>query len=1027
MRGRPRGRPPTKKRGCYLEAAGVAREARNALDRSYEPSGQLDLLSGLKTVLEITRGRKDAWLFANPVNEVVCPGYFSIVKEPMDLSLIAKRVEDAIYTSKEAFVKDFKRMVENCAFYNGLQSEVAGKGYRLWMAMLDTLHTVLGSDDASGSARLPGSIGASKTKMPTSKQTTEQDSNNQSDLDEQYASKNIRVQKRRSVSIQRQRRRKRTMRMQGKDDTSDSDDLYVPRFVRSSTSEPLKRHLRSSRGKACQGSDTSDLDPVSANVPVAQTQSEPIQSKGTHQESDISNLHRLYVPASILITQTQSKPIQRQPKGTRQNSYTSNLDQLYVPIAETQPSQRRSKREEAHVPKEQNETAVKRKRGRPPKSVSRSILKPRPPKDPAMEALSSATRKALEDSADLTYDICRLDGSLETSSDVVGYFPDLKIGGTQSHPSELISKLHDAQGRSEGYTIAEGTLTANNSSRAETCHQLEDETDVLGHGTNVQPDVENAAQTTEAEDEEHKTNQIGEPIVSTDCGTDDKKDGTDSTTDRHSESDETGRRPETEIAPDSPEIAAVPDAKGGDDAVGCDGGEEGHSMQMSSRLDQFAELATKTDGDQIEDRFGALDAIPVRCKSVPPLKYAGRTLGQLVDSAPFVSGLRERENSKVRPEYRDDESAVSEVTNKEASCGQKQPNLIFVHRPEQIPDVLLDPPDMRATEPEPKDSVESPEPSDRNVLPNDARALSEGKEEGLPKSPKLPADLQSLENECLYCVDSPKSSFSFSSGYLSEDAALSPTRYHGNSPLPQLSPSRLSPLLPTGATSLQRMCELVAEIPAPPTVPGRLPPVAATCGRRDRPVLKPDPEPRPHPNCRSVQPTVQVAVPRPIPPHDARSFFVPSANPVPSLTTTFPASTAFSNGAPVFYSLSPTPWNDAMSRIQWSYPSLVCQQGGAASRAYYVPQAPPNVLLDAPWLRRPWQQAVFPGFQNGPTGFQPVGASPAPNQVWVGAPSYGHEYHPQQALSSQPFRLQCAEQQRSNFLMVTASKQGRFP
>lgn len=139
-----------------------------------------------------------------------------------------------------------------------------------------------------------------------------------------------------------------------------------------------------------------------------------------------------------------------------------------------------------------------------------------------------------------------------------------------------------------------------------------------------------------------------------------------------------------------------------------------------------------------------------------------------------------------------------------------------------------------------------------------------------------------------------------------------------------------------------------------------------------------------------------MAVPRPIPPHDARSFFIPSANSVPSLTTAaaFPASTAFSNGAPMFYSLSPAPWNDAMSHFQWSYPSLVCQQGGAASRGYYVPQAAPNILLDAPWLRRPWQQAVFQGFQNGPTSLHPVGASPgvAPNQVWVGAPSYGHEY-----------------------------------
>ncbi|XP_029825300.3 uncharacterized protein LOC8027356 [Ixodes scapularis] len=995
------------------------------------------------TVLEITRGHKDAWLFANPVNEVVCPGYFSIVKEPMDLSLIAKRVEDGLYTSKEAFVKDFKRMVENCAFYNGLQSEVAGKGYRLWMAMLDTLHTVQGSDDASGSARLyvPGSIGTSKTKMPTSKQTTEQESNNQSDLNEQYAPKSIRVQKRRSVSIQRERRRKRTMRMQGQDDTSDSDQLYVPRFVRLSTSEPLKRHLRSSRGKACQDSDTSDLDPVSANVPVAQTQSESIQrqSKATHQESDTGNLHRLYVPASILITRTQSKPIQREPKGTRQNGYASNPDRLDVPIARTQfkPSHRRSKREEAHVPKEQNETVVKRKRGRPPKSVSRSILKTRPPKDPAMEALSSATRKALEDSADLTYDICRLDGSLETSSDVVGYFPDLKIGGTQSHPSELISKLHDARGRSEGYTIAEGTQTANNSSHAEAYDQLVDKIDILEHGANVQPDVENAAQTTEAEDEEHRTNQIGEPTVSTVCGTDEKNDSTDSTTERHSESDETGRRPETEIAPDSPEIAAVPDAKGGDNAVECDGGEEGYSVQMSSRLDQFAELAPKTDGDYIEGGFGALDAIQVRCKSVPPLKYAGQTLGQLLDSAPFDSGLRERENREACPEYRNDESAASEVADKETLSAERHHNPILVHQVEQIPDVFLDSPDTRATEPEPKDpeSVESPEPSERNgiVLLDDAGAQSEGKEERLPKSPKLPADLQSLEKEGLYCVDSPKSSFSFSSGYLSEDAALSPTRYHGNSPLPQLSPSRLSPLPPTGATSLQRMCELVAEIPAPPTIPGRLPSVAATCGRRDRPVLKPAPEPRPHPNCRSVQPTVQAAVPRPIPPHDARSFFVPSANSVPSLTSAvaFPASTAFSNGAPMFYSLSPAPWNDAMSHVQWSYPSLVCQQGGAASRGYYVPQAAPNLLLDAPWLRRPWQQAVFQGFQNGPTSLHPVGASPsvAPNQVWVGAPSYGHEYHPQQALSSQPtaFRLHCPEQQRANFLVVTASKQGSIP
>ncbi|CAN7999083.1 unnamed protein product, partial [Ixodes hexagonus] len=1003
MRGRPRGRPPTKRHRHCPEASGATLDTRNApSSRSYKSPGQVNLVSGLRRVLEMTRDHKDAWLFAEPVNEVVCPGYSTVVKEPMDLSLIAKRVEDGIYTSREEFVKDFKRMVENCAFYNGLQSEVAGKGYCLWMAMLDGMHTVLGSEDPSNLTKLyiPGTISTSKTtsnpipRTPRSERTTSQDSDNRSDLDEMCAAKNCRVAKRRSVPIQRQRRRKRIMTARGKYDTSDSDELYVPRFVRSSTrSEPLKRHLRSDQGKMRPDSDASDLD-------------------------------RLYVPDDIPIAQTKSKPIQRQSKG-----------------------------EEKQVLKEQDAPIVKRKRGRPPKSVSRSILKPRPPKDPAMEALSSATRKALEDSADLTYDLCRLDGSLETSSDVIGYFPDLKIGGTQSHPSELLSKLCDVEEQSGGYTIAEGTAITSNLNHTEDspCDKIVDKTDLLEQSANVQPNAENAAQVTELQVAGNETSQIEEPTGSTVCGTGDAKASSDLATDQCSESKESNiiiDQSEVVLAPESPESAAAPDTPRGNDTEQSDGEERRHLAHMSSCLDQLVQLATKADGDEIEDRLGTLDLFPVRCKSVPPLhfKYAERTAGKLLESitsALVISRLQVQEDCKACPECRNSDAGAPEDKGK-----QTLPAEHLIARPEQIPEVCFKSPGTEATEPRhdsqsslpDRDKVlnlaQSPNPTspkqDSVVLPDDSRAHSEEKDKKdkqLPRSPKLPADLQSLENECLYCVDSPKSSFSFSSGYLSEDTALSPMRYHRNSPLPQLSPSRLSPLLPTGASSLQKICELVAEIPVPPkpAIPGRLLSVAtaASYERRDRLMLKPSPEQRTQPNCNPVQPTVQPTIPRPIPtqpaaphpsvlpvPQEPCSFFIPSANPISPFPTAmaFPtgATPTFSNGAatPIFYNLGPAPWNNVMPQIQWSYPSVICQQGGMPSQAYCVPQTvlSRNIFLDAPWLQqRPMQQQQLqPMFQhqlhslqNGPASLQPAsgaGRGPAPNEAWVRAPSHGHQY-----------------------------------
>ncbi|KAH8025056.1 hypothetical protein HPB51_002952 [Rhipicephalus microplus] len=83
---------------------------------------------------------------------------------------------------------------------------------------------------------------------------------------------------------------------------------------------------------------------------------------------------------------------------------------------------------------------------------------------------------------------------------------------------------------------------------------------------------------------------------------------------------------------------------------------------------------------------------------------------------------------------------------------------------------------------------------------------------------KLHGDLQGAEQEFYCTLDSPKSSFSFSSGYLSEDALSPSMRYHNSSsPLPQLSPSRLSPLLPTSCQPPQK--ETPPVMAAEPTQP----------------------------------------------------------------------------------------------------------------------------------------------------------------------------------------------------------------
>ncbi|XWS76323.1 hypothetical protein CRYUN_Cryun01aG0166100 [Craigia yunnanensis] len=60
----------------------------------------------------------DAWPFKEPVDACDVPDYYDIIKDPMDLKTMSKRVESEQYVTLEMFVADVKRMFANARTYN---------------------------------------------------------------------------------------------------------------------------------------------------------------------------------------------------------------------------------------------------------------------------------------------------------------------------------------------------------------------------------------------------------------------------------------------------------------------------------------------------------------------------------------------------------------------------------------------------------------------------------------------------------------------------------------------------------------------------------------------------------------------------------------------------------------------------------------------------------------------------------------------------------------------------------------------
>ncbi|RUS23026.1 hypothetical protein BC937DRAFT_93382, partial [Endogone sp. FLAS-F59071] len=101
------------------------------------PSKPLKFSDNMKVcrrILKKLMSHENAWPFLQSVDEAQAPGYYTIIKEPIDLSIIKTKLEQGEYTSIEGFHTDVKRMFTNCYSYNpiGTPVHVEGSSLESW-------------------------------------------------------------------------------------------------------------------------------------------------------------------------------------------------------------------------------------------------------------------------------------------------------------------------------------------------------------------------------------------------------------------------------------------------------------------------------------------------------------------------------------------------------------------------------------------------------------------------------------------------------------------------------------------------------------------------------------------------------------------------------------------------------------------------------------------------------------------------------------------------------------------------------
>ncbi|KAJ3368610.1 Transcriptional activator spt7 [Kappamyces sp. JEL0680] len=87
--------------------------------------GQEQMIALMEKILESLRNYKaHSFPFLKPVQKKEAPNYYDIIKNPMDLSTVARKVKSFQYPGKEEFAKDLELIWENCFIYNTAEESI---------------------------------------------------------------------------------------------------------------------------------------------------------------------------------------------------------------------------------------------------------------------------------------------------------------------------------------------------------------------------------------------------------------------------------------------------------------------------------------------------------------------------------------------------------------------------------------------------------------------------------------------------------------------------------------------------------------------------------------------------------------------------------------------------------------------------------------------------------------------------------------------------------------------------------------
>ncbi|XP_060811264.1 transcription initiation factor TFIID subunit 1 isoform X1 [Bombus pascuorum] len=81
----------------------------------------------------------EAWPFLKPVNKKLVKDYYNVIKRPMDLETISKKVSAHKYHNRHEFLRDIEQILENCTVYNGKESPFTQKAELLVKVCKETL------------------------------------------------------------------------------------------------------------------------------------------------------------------------------------------------------------------------------------------------------------------------------------------------------------------------------------------------------------------------------------------------------------------------------------------------------------------------------------------------------------------------------------------------------------------------------------------------------------------------------------------------------------------------------------------------------------------------------------------------------------------------------------------------------------------------------------------------------------------------------------------------------------------------